>query len=220
MDAAPPPERVHRTPPYYRDSRFDQEIETRAGIVAPEQLEKVLNEVSGTSVAVPGFASGFSLTLPEKHRKLKDALDQLAALAQGEWKKVGDAYVLVLPPAQLEAAEMTPRVRELAARRALKALAAALTPRQQEALRQGRALSIGLAALAQRRYFVELGMLGYYELPLRRDPRLIRGEGVSLSLAAGEGSGELQVSLLNRTGRSVLWLKEALGEPPQPAPGP
>lgn len=215
--AAAPARRQRTAPPYSEDPRFQGDLPVRSGVLSVEEFEKALGGLSGASVAIPGFVSGLALPLPEGRRRLRDALDALADIAQGEWRKVGAAYVLVVPPDLLEYADLDPRSRDQRSRELLKTLIASIVPPQFDLLRQGRPISLANATVVQRQYIQALGMLGYYGMPTRRDPSSIRGEGVSLALAETLEGRRFELGLQTRAGTSHVWLTEPVVLPLAPS---
>src|SRR5688572_22945553 len=80
-----------RAPVYYGETSFERDVPSLGGIVTSDALERALKE-SGHGVCMPGFVGGLSLNLPEGEQRIRDVLDKLADVAQGEWKRVGSVY--------------------------------------------------------------------------------------------------------------------------------
>jgi hypothetical protein len=198
----PPP------PPYYADERFNSELPTDDGRVSRDKLADGLRQVTGAAFVVPAAAFGFDLMLPAGKRRARDVMDLLADVMLGKWSKVEGAYVLVLEPRLLDAAAMEPRERERAARRIVRELLGTLSPEQARRLAGGLPLTRIDLAVVQMPYLVELGTIGYYEAPMRRDPSALRGEGVSITYAAKDTAAQAEIWLPTRAGKPVLWQRE------------
>ncbi len=202
------PNRTARKPPaHHTDARCQHQLPDGAETVRTTKLAEVLRKATDANFLLPGAPMGETLTLDQKRRRVRDLMDSIAERMQGEWKKVSGAYVLVLQPDRLESAELTSRARERATKDCLDRLAATLEEEQLAALLNGRPLTQVTASLEQRAILRELGTLGYYAWPQRRDPKSLSGHGVAVSASSPDGSVELQVWLPIRSGRPAMWFK-------------
>src|SRR5262245_45679266 len=147
-EPAAAPHTPRRPPPYYNGPDFDREIPKKPGAVKSGDVAKLL-EGAGSALALPGFTVDLPVVLRDDGGRRRDAVDALAERAQGEWKKVGETYVLVVEPRLLDAAELPAAVRERRARELLRDLVASLNARQLDWLGRGRPFSVASATLAQ-----------------------------------------------------------------------
>src|SRR5205823_4641275 len=103
-------------------------------------------------------------------------------------------------PKRLDAAEMPEIPRERHARKALRAVIDSLNPVERQWIAAGRTFQLGTATPQRHQALTELGLLGYYAVPVRCHPKALRGEGVTFKVGAGAEGNALQVSLPTRAG--------------------
>lgn len=205
--ASAPQRSPRRPPPHHTDARCQHQLPDGAETVRTTKLAEVQRKATDANFLLPGAPMGETFAVDPKRRRVRDLMDSIADRMQGEWKKVSGAYVLVLQPDRLESAELTSRARERATKDCLDRLAATLEEEQLAALLNGRPLTQVTASLEQRAILRELGTLGYYAWPQRRDPKSLSGHGVAVSASSPDGSVELQVWLPIRSGRPAMWFK-------------
>lgn len=201
-----------KPPAYHADRRFDVAFTDKSALINNTKFLEALEALEGVQVVLPGPAVRYPLHLPPDKRRLRDGMDDIADLMQGEWKKVEGAYVLVMDPVMMDIADMMPDDREKAAREALAKLVASLSPQQVAWLSKGGVISSLTAPAAQKPLMLQLGRLGYWQYPRQVSPNATRGQNVSLQLA-GEDR-QLRISLPARSGRPRLWLAVPLTPEP------
>ena len=205
-----PPAKEDDAPPYHADARFDRALPAGVNSFRQIKLLEMLHEVTQAPIVMPVAALVWSAQLDRDHRQARDLMDQFADFSRGEWKKVGDGYVLQVPTELLSLLKLSFPEWEKRAKDLLRLLNASLSDRQLRVLANGGQLARTQLSRGQTRYLREIGALGYYSRPGRIDPNAVQGVGISLGLTGGQITLVLPQRQRYRKSRPFIWLRQPL----------